>query len=382
MAFSAVGPGGASLPSGIIEVDPLMTKDPLRWVAQIKKAAGGALPRYLMLVGGPDIFPFALDEVLSSDHLTGRLDVSSDPVGPISWVDCGTYARKVVDYETGKVVVSRRVVLFSPIIDGPTETAHRGLIEPLRDALEVPRIWMARRFVPEVVPLLSENATTDRLSEELEERRPMLVVSATHGYERPYSRRMWGAFTDATCKRTNPRKTYFSADGALARMAREKPFGQGAVLLSFACFSAGVPEKGAYALFTSGTAQQFPEAPFVAPLPRVLLSYEHGPIAFIGHVDAATSQSFMDGIVPQPGAFKDFLDWALPGFGTLARAMQGFRERAWKTAVVLSDKLSSAAGAQTFVAQAVLNAFIRYHDARGYLLLGDPAIRMAAPAAE
>ena len=51
---------------------------------------------------------------------------------------------------------------------------------------------------------LLNDLTTVELVQSLSTDHPVLVVTASHGYEAPYDRKLLGALTDATCK---PRMT-------------------------------------------------------------------------------------------------------------------------------------------------------------------------------
>ena len=71
-------------------------------------------PYYLLLVGGPDRFPFEFQYELDLYRATGRLDVSDTPGGPFSWDACRRYAEKVVAYEGGKInLTAEATFLFS-----------------------------------------------------------------------------------------------------------------------------------------------------------------------------------------------------------------------------------------------------------------------------
>ena len=72
------------------------------------------------------------------------------------------------------------------------------------------------------------------------------------------------------------------------------------------------------------------------------------------------------------------MQWSLGGEGTLGQAMSGFREARGAAAERLAETLHDAHRRTTFTnGKAVVDAWVRYHDAAGYMLLGDPVMRLA-----
>jgi len=204
-------------------------------------------------------------------------------------------------------------------------------------------------------------------------------VTVSHGLEMPEDPALWGALSDST---------FVGGTGGLAFSAsavRPGPFAPGAVFLAFACFSAGVPRQSAHRLLTGEGDGDLPFAPCTAPLARALLAHPDGPVAFVGHVDRTTSGSFESNGSNGPEAFCDFASWTLADTGTLGQAMSTFQDRARSAARRLADLLSPAMR-RARSPDALVDAWVRYHDATGYVLLGDPALsvgkaRLAQPEA-
>jgi hypothetical protein len=349
-----------------------------RWIMRLRDCAGKAAmtasqapPHYLLLVGGPDRFPFDVQRAFDQDFITGRLDAGG-PEGTIDWDACAAYARKVARYEAGEMPVSPEALLFSFAIDSATRAAHQELTVPLRDYLRAPLGW--KRAAGAARELFDLAATSQELVTSLRAARPALVFTTSHGIEFPTVRERWGALTDST---------FVGSTGGAPLSANSvcnlESFAEGAVFFAFACFSVGVPATSLFATAASdGSRPSIEGAPFTAPLPRTLLGHPRGPIAFIGHVDRVSNRCFSSSLSGKPlGPFIDFLDWSLGGFGTLGQGMTTFRDRGKSALTGLVRHLSPVAMRRKSATDADLtDLWIRYYDFSSFILLGDPAIRL------
>lgn len=366
----------ANLSPGIAAIHPPPAKAAYsKWIARLNETTDNQTPYYLLLIGGPDRIPFEVQIEMDNYFGTGRLDVSDTPGGAFSWEACRAYAEKIVQFEQGLLPVQRKALLYSFTTDDATGAAHREVSEPLSK-------YLVDLLGPGAINTLFEkNATTPKLLSELGSGvsdSPALIVTVSHGIERPSDPVLWGALTDSTFVK-QAGGTPFSAHSV-----SKEPFAPGAVILSFACFSAGVPQRSAHRLLLGEGDEYLPFAPRTADLPRTLLAHPQGPIAFAGHVDRATSYSFQAlGAADGQNAFIHFAAWILGKLsdtdlarGTLSRALSTFRERAGQRARELVA-LSSPAGRKGSSPAALVDAWVKCHDAEGYILLGDPVIRMA-----
>ncbi|MFO0586679.1 MAG: hypothetical protein U0441_04040 [Polyangiaceae bacterium] len=355
---------------GILRMSRPSSENPDRWFERATEAAGGKLPPYLLFVGGPERFPFDVVERFDREHATGRLDLGDTPDGPFSWDACAAYAKKVVEFETGNLPVEPQALLYAFGTDEATRRSRDEMILPLRKTIEDGTLVRRPGLGPvSAKTLFDAEATTENLFKTLSTARPAVVLAATHGLEFPANRADWGALTD---------QSFVGAGGGQALSAAsvlangQAPFAPGAVMFSFACYSGGVPKKSAITFLEKSTDTDLPDAPFVPALPRALLAAKNGPVAFVGHVDRATSESFAwadDG----PGAFVDFIEWTCGGNGTLGQAMRSLRESVAAASLDLAAALTPALGGKRRgTPERILRAWIRYHDMRGYLLLGDP----------
>ena len=349
---------------GILRMTKPASRDPERWIKRLRDAVGGRLPFYLLLVGGPDRFPFEVQYLLDSEHATGRIDGGSDSE---FWDACRSYSEKVVRFERHDLVVEPNALFYSFATDDHTRAARHALVGSLLELCQDPHFARATGITalpPDA--LLDERATTEALVERLQSKRPAGVFTTSHGLEFPAGPESWGALTD---------HSFVGSRGGTPLSALTVPsgcFAPGAVVFSFACFSAGIPERSAHRYLVEGKEDTLLPGGRIAALPQRLLSHPEGPVAFIGHVDRATSGAFASG----PIAFVDFLEWSLGGFGTLGQAMRSLRASTAQAAIELSIQLSPVPNGRVRSPERLLRAWIRYHDAQGYLLLGDPAVRM------
>jgi hypothetical protein len=353
IAFDADGPS-----PGLIVIDRPAADKPSLWEEALREAAG-APPHHLLLVGGPDRFPFEIVSWWSTRRIVGVLDVADDPLGPLSWDAVHRYARKLRDRAAAP---ARRALVYAFRTDAATRRSHDQLALPLLSYLTEQTRRLPGAQAP--VALLGGAATTRTLLDTAGSERPALIVTCTHGVEFPPDPRRWGALTSVD--HAEPHGDPLSVD-ALA----EQAFADGGVVFAFACFSAGIPGKSAVIELMSPGHDEPAQTPRIAPLPRFALGQDRGPVAFIGHVDRATSGSY--GGLEANRAFEDLADFVLGGLGTVGQGMSTFWEIAGRAAhdLVAALRPDAASSSQQKVA-----AWVRNLDATGWLLLGDPCVRL------
>ena len=356
-------------PDGLIVMSRPRSSDPERWAARISEAAGAPLPDYLLFVGGPDRFPFDVQALLDISKMTGRLDFDGE--GDSYWAHCSTYAQKAVRFEKGQCLVEPTALFYGFGIDSATAASRQDLIGRLLQYVKseaFPSID-GRTLLPPT-ELLDKQATSAALRSALQAKRPALVFTASHGLEYPQSTSQWGALTDTSFVGST------GDDPLTAATIPDAAFAEGSVIVSFACFSAGVPRRSAIRYLFSGEDVDIAGAPFVSPLPKRLLGHPRGPVAFLGHVDRATSDSFaMLAGESVPASFASFCEDTLGGFGTLGEAMAKFRTQTGEAREALIRSFPAFDGRPSLTsAEEKVRRWIRYFDAQGYLLLGDPAL--------
>jgi hypothetical protein len=153
----------------------------------------------------------------------------------------------------------------------------------------------------------------------------------------------------------------------------------GMIIFLFACFGGGCPETDSYYFAKDGSKIALSPEPIVARLPQTLLS--RGALAVIAHVDRAFSYAFEDVMgTPQAQLLRSPLELLAKGrrVGLAADPLN----LQWST---LAAQLGLALGGNTPGAPAprgplIANLFIARDDARNYMVLGDPAVRLRTEA--
>jgi hypothetical protein len=347
---------------GIIVIAPSVSGTVESWWRRFERAVGVDPPQYLLLVGGPDRLPFEFQYELDLHRATGRLDVSDTPGGDFSWAACQRYAEKVAAYEQAQISLEAKPLFYSLTSDSSTKVSHDYLV-----------LELAKTIPGTVTALYGDEATAENLAEALAAARaPKLVFTASHGVEFPADPVRWGALTDAAFR---GRSDDAVVSAQLASKAER--FGHGSIVFAFACFSAGVPERSTVSFLAGESDAPLGMGARVSALPRQLLGHPQGPVAFIGHVDRVSAVAFqssfgMAGITP----YRHFTGWLRQKGATVGRALGTMREDARRVGAQIAAALEQAAqtgGDKTTIREAG-RKWIGFHDYRGFILLGDPAV--------
>lgn len=336
------------------------------------------MPYYLLIVGNPDDLPYRFQYQMDIQRAVGRLDFGND------YDAYERYARSVVEVETGNWQLPRRAAFFGVenLNDRSTELSTRNLIAPLLERFSnEQKDWQWDSF-------LAEAATRRRLETLLGgSETPSLLFTASHGleFERGDARqeKHQGALLCSDWQGPGSGKIgedlYFAGD----HLAGDTNLG-GLLAFFFACYGAGTPifdEFSKQAL--SSTRAQIAERNFIAALPRQMLSLRGGAaLAVVGHVERAWSTSFLSGRgESQVNTYRRFINKLLDGF-PVGHAMEDFNLRYAELASDLSLFLEGVEfGDYDDDPYEAAARWTSTNDARGYVILGDPAVRLpvAAP---
>ncbi len=355
------------------------------------------VPYYLLLVGSPEEIPFEFQYSLDVQYAVGRIDFD-DIAG------YRAYARSVVAAERDDFRLAPDVVFF-PVAnpgDEATRLSAQHLVKPVAERLQK-RIAVARSgdeggTFPDwqVTVIPSEQTTRAKLLDMLSrDKAPALLFTASHGMQfdpgDPKQQAHQGALVCADWQGPAEKQVvpaYYLSGDALAAHADANLLGTIAFL--FACYGAGTPKIDDYyrqAYMDKGDV--IAERPFVAALSKVMLSLaQGGALAVIGHIERVWSLSYLGPErrvgVGEPrrdehlAVFEATVDRLLHGY-PVGAAMDHFDVRYAALATELTAAFESITEPDD---DHLTELWTANHDARGYVVLGDPAVRLrVAPTA-
>jgi hypothetical protein len=340
------------------------------------------MPYYLLIVGDPETIPFAFQYQLDVQFAVGRIHFDTTE-------EYARYAHSVVQAEKEGLALPRRAAFFAAQnpSDEATSLSAKFLASPLAHWLQTTQAGWS------LDTAIKKDATKARLGELLGgSQTPAFLFTATHG-----------AAFDSTDARQLPHQ------GALLCQDWPGPFGQaagtpvsqqhyfagddvsdnaqlhGLISFHFACYGAGTPRFDDYAHRQPGVAQRSEIAPraFVGALPKRLLAHPNGgALAVVGHVERAWGCSFLWGgrTREQTVTFESTLARLLAGY-PIGAALEDFNERYAELAAGLSAELEDIKFGKVPDDLALSSLWTANNDARGYAIIGDPAVKLCvAPA--
>jgi hypothetical protein len=360
------------------------------WLAANGAAAGSVLPTkvpyYLLLVGGPERFPFVFCHHLDVEYAVGCLHFDT-PEG------YAQYAASVIDYETSAAIPNaKRLVMFGTRHAGDRSTILSAdrLVTPL--AAQPPAGYM-------IDPLIGDRARKEALLNAMaprgtrgtggagaagatagDARPPALVFTASHGmgWTAPDARQATdqGALI---CQDWTPLAMPGPGDYLSAADIPSDGKVHGSVVFHFACYGAGTPQHDRFLHEKGRPPSVIADKPFIAALPKALLAHPRGgALAVIGHVERAWGCSI---VTPKAGAqllpFTNALERLALG-QPVGHAMKDFNERYATLSTTLAGMLEELEFGAAVDDEALVRAWVERNDAEGYLVLGDPAVAIRA----
>ena len=372
--------------------DGMDAVDSLRWkndVLRDEDVPVDERPRYLMILGDLDRVSLELQHVLANGSFVGRLHCPTVK-------GYRAYADKVIARERATPTPKPRALYYT-VQDGSAAigVGHRHLIEPCMrmtaDLVERGKLDAQR---PSEIPY-SEWGPDEMLTMAGIDA-PSLLSSVSHGLGAP--RKGWRS---PDHQRAMQGALALGPDGPLtADMVRETPFLPGGVWMCVACYGAGTPSTSAYHAWLALLAEQggnreqveavlraLPgpgDPPFVAALPQALLANPAGPLAVIGHMDLAWTFGFCDPESKRSRASRmlatqrAILAGGRVGVG-LDALMHAYRETNDDLMARYQLQRDALARDQADPVSPKLlgELWMQRNDLRGYVLLGDPAARLA-----
>jgi hypothetical protein len=350
------------------------------------------LPYYLLIVGDPQRIPFEFQYQLDVAHAVGRIHFDT--------LDAyHSYATSVAASEdpTRPLALARDAAFFGVRnqVDYATQLSTQYLVNPLADALdERLTAWQVRRW-------MEGEASKAQLSRLLGgDSTPAFLFAASHGMGFRFNasgnarqRAEQGALICSDWPGAGPVQEgmRLSADDVPndARLL-------GMIAFFFACYGAGTPQFDEFALRTRqqellerGVAvtgleqhERIPIAPqpFVARLPQRLLSHPNGgALAVVGHVDRAWGSSFIWEGAQQLATFESGLTRLLEG-ARLGVVVEDFNNRYAELSTQLTERIKAIKFQEIVPPEELAGLWTANNDARSYVVLGDPAVKLAVAA--
>jgi hypothetical protein len=331
------------------------------------------VPFYLLLVGSPQQITFEFQAELDLQWAAGRLYF--DQVA-----DYAAYAKNVVAYETAQQLTrERRTAVWMP--RNPLDLSTpllAGTIGPEFMGQNVGSEVLGEREKFKLSTFIGETATkatlTDIFRGKIDGGPASLFFTGSHGAEWPIAdpvvqKERQGALVTQEWTRGQPLTpaSYFCG----ADLPADADL-QGTIAFTFACFGGGCPDKDSYFFDDHGANLPLTPQPIISRLPQTLLS--RGMLAIIAHVDRAFSYAFEDILgTPQAQLLRTPLELLMKG-KRVGLASDPLSQQ-WSS---LAAELGIALGGGTSQAQpsTLTNLYIARDDARNYLVLGDPAVRL------
>jgi hypothetical protein len=364
-----------------------------RWKKRVFRSAADLdcdLPRYQLILGDLDQVPLAVQQVQAGDGFVGR--IAFDDLDGYR-----AYAAKVVRWEDRPAPVAEAHAVLHAVRDGTSATrlGYQALIAPGEDLLRRRQVAGDVRY-GELRVTGSERPTPDELWAAATMDRPGVLLSISHGVGVPRSGDA-AVRGGAARQRRDQGALSFGRGGVLtgADLAG-RGFLPGGVWLAVACFAAGTAETSDYRHWLdtlrraghvgSETGHVLDtlahDRPFVAALPKAVLADPDGPLAFVGHVDLAWVYSFFD-LDDRPrrrpgrlaGVIQALLNRHRAGVA-VRKLMLWFAEV--NTELTALDDARARTGAPLDDHEQVRRGhlWMLRQDLVGYVLLGDPAIRL------
>jgi hypothetical protein len=339
------------------------------------------VPYYLLLVGSPENIPFLFRHQLGVEYGVGSLHFETAE-------EYGRYVASVIAYETQSELPTAKEALFFAVrhqFDPATQLSADRLVKPLSESSEENENKpLAEKYGFRTRKLFGADATKPALAAALspppEEKPPSFLFTASHGMGFPAGHPQqktgqgallcqdWPGFGAVTPDH------YFSASDlpATARV-------HGMISFHFACYGMGTPSSDRFIHEPGSPPPAIAPQPFIAALPKALLAHPAGgALACIGHVERAWGCSI---VTAKAGSqllpFENAIGRILKG-EPVGLAMKDFYERYASLSVSLSSMLEEISFGATVADDELTAAWIARNDAEGYLILGDPAVRLRA----
>lgn len=328
------------------------------------------VPFYLALVGDPSQIPFSFQYSLDLVAAVGRIDFRTAD-------EYNQYARNVVAFESDTTATTKReITMFATRhdFDAATQLFTDQVAKPLALG-EGPKPALGSQYGFTVNRYFEEDATKKNLQAILsgENGAPSILFTGTHGM----------AFKSGDQRQADSQGALVCSDwpGAppinqshwfAASDVPDEANMRGLIHFFFACYGAGTPEVDNFNPL--GTPRRIAPNAMTARLPQVLMA--RGALASLGHIDKAWASSFQaPGGVAQTQGFRNVIGMLMKG-ARVGYATDKLNAQWGTLSTELAPLLERRAAGLTVNESRLLSVWIARDDARNYVILGDPAVRL------
>jgi hypothetical protein len=346
------------------------------------------VPYYLLIIGDPVTIPYRFQYQLDVQYAVGRIHF--DQID-----DYARYAQSVYQAESGFRLPPRAAFFgVGNSDDRATSMSSEFLVKPLAEKIAARQAqWLAQSKSEQkpswqVEAILRDDASKARLASLLGDGAPALLFSASHGLGFPNGDPQQIPFQGALIcqdwpgpqlwREPIPRDFYFAGEDL------SQDFNLlGSIAFFFACYGAGTPQLDEFApQIWRDQPERTNIAPhdFIASLPSRMLSLpKGGALAVVGHVERAWGVSFYWGSAgSQTQVFEDCFERLMKGNYPIGYALEVFNNRYAELSSDLSAELIEIK--QFFKKpddRKLAQMWTANNDARNYVIIGDPAVRLA-----
>jgi hypothetical protein len=334
------------------------------------------VPFYLLLVGSPEQIPFEFQFDLDLFWAVGRMHFQEDD-------GYTQYAKSIVRYETSCAKSrAREVTIWCTDHDDKESNEGEGAASLFKRQVACPLAFGTDSRAPlgqgqdfKVHSIIGRDATKKNLLAELSGdsgHAPAVLFTGSHGAEFDPDdsdlEHLQGALVcqDWESGEVSPEQMLAAAD------ITPDAHIHGLIFFCFACFSAGWTEF----LDVGSSRIRLASKPGISKLAEALLSHPTGgALAFLGHVNRAWSYSFDTGEGPQTQGFEDVLQRLMMG-QRIGQATDQFTMR-WAGLATRILALTPKAYHSREANEELSVVWAAYDDARNYIVIGDPAVKLA-----
>lgn len=331
------------------------------------------VPLYLLLVGSPEEIPFEFQYSLDGLWNVGRLDFDT----PAQYA---AYADHVMAYEKAAQVTTRKQAALWNVKnpgDQATGLLHNLVAKPLMEGQGSIKPLGTPSKTP-LLPMLAEAATKSALLDVLRgvNGTPAFLFTGSHGVAFPdldeaQRRELQGALLCQGWSRGEAPKPdqYLTGEEVLAEAKVA-----GMIQFLFACYGGGCPAFDNYDRGNDGQPVPLMSKPVTARVPQAML--QKGALAVLAHIDRAWSYGFQTATGKgQYQGFRSVMDRILNG-ERIGQATDSLNRRESVLASELLDLTRRKEDNEPIPNSVISNRWVARNDARNYLVLGDPAVKL------